>query len=168
MNEPKNCFRYIWKKMRNKDIQKSGKTSWLATTNGHALSPIFYHFALLEKQAYQKMQREKLHNLHTIAYLFSCIFLFSKWTKFWAIRFRQCKNGMFFWYKLSSFLFISSCYFVLKNKIHHKMQHEKLDNLQRKIMKRWHQKKRIQLVPKKYAIFARSKFFPLRKQNVQL
>ena len=62
--------------MRNKDIQKSGKTSWLATTNGHALSPIFYHFALLEKQTYQKMQREKLYNLHKIAYFIGAFFVF--------------------------------------------------------------------------------------------
>ena len=82
--------------MRNKDTQKSGKTSWLATTNGHALSPIFYHFALLEKQAYQKMQREKLHNLHTIAYLFSCIFCFQRGQHFERSDFDSAKMGCFF------------------------------------------------------------------------
>ena len=81
--------------MRNKDIKKSGKTSWLATTNGHALSPIFYHFALLEKQAYQKMQREKLYNLHTIAYFFSCIFCFQSGQNFERSDFDSAKMGCF-------------------------------------------------------------------------
>jgi hypothetical protein len=37
MARPKNCFKYIWKKMKNKDIQKALKINGLDIMNGHAL-----------------------------------------------------------------------------------------------------------------------------------
>jgi hypothetical protein len=50
MTRIKNCFRYIWKKVKNKDTQKAVKINKLGIMNSRALHPIVYHFALLEKQ----------------------------------------------------------------------------------------------------------------------
>ena len=82
--------------MKNKDIQKPGKITWLGTTNGRALSPIFYHFVLLEKQTYQKMQRKTLYNIQTLVYFIVAFFVL-KMDKILSDQiFRPCKNGMFF------------------------------------------------------------------------
>ena len=62
--------------MKSKDIQKTVKINRLGTMDDGALCPIFNNFTLLEKEIYQKVQREKLYNLHKTVYFIVASFIF--------------------------------------------------------------------------------------------
>src|ERR1700733_9552633 len=114
--------------MKNKDIQKPVKINRLGTTDGRTLRPIFYHFALLEKQIYQKMQREKLYNLDKTAYFIVAFFVF-KMDKILSDQISTVRKWDVFLIQaefiFSYFILLLPDMFLKKNKIHHKMQCEK-------------------------------------------
>ncbi len=45
----KNYFRYIWKKMKSKDIQKPVKSNWLRIMNDRAFHPTFSSLRPIKK-----------------------------------------------------------------------------------------------------------------------
>ena len=62
--------------MKIKDVQKTVKINELDIMNDRALHSIFHHFALLKNKIYQKIQYEKLYNLHKTAYFIVALFVF--------------------------------------------------------------------------------------------
>jgi hypothetical protein len=89
---------------------------------------------LLRNKIYHKMQHKKLYNLHKIAYFIVALLVF-KMNKILSDQFSSVRKR-YFRYKINAFFRISSfCHLISlskKYKIHHKMQREKLYNLQRK------------------------------------
>ena len=99
---------------------------------------------------YHKMQREKLFNLHTATYFIAAIFVFEidkiLSNQVVKMRKRQC-----FRYTTNSFLLFHclspDMLYQKKNKIHHKMQREKLYNLHSKAYCRLFSKKEKSMEP---------------------
>ena len=73
MTESYNSFKYTRKKMNNKDIQKAVKSNGLHIYICF-FSPLTSSYK--KNQICQKMQREKLYKLHTIAYFILADFIF--------------------------------------------------------------------------------------------
>jgi hypothetical protein len=58
------------------------------------------------------MQREKLYNLHKIAFFIAALFS-SKIVKISSGQISTVRKRCFFWYKMKSFFFLSSCFYHL-------------------------------------------------------
>jgi hypothetical protein len=90
--------------MKNQEIQRAAKCNGLNIINGHALHPIFFSLTSLyyKNEIYQKMQREKLYNLHETNYFILVLSVF-KMHKSLTDQIRSCENDILFWYKMNSF-----------------------------------------------------------------
>jgi hypothetical protein len=92
-------------------------------------------YTVLKGRIYHMMQREKLYNLHKTIY-FIVVLFGSRLDKILAIKLPSCEKDNFFdiW-QIKFLLFhrsITKIVYQKRNKIHHKMQREKLYNLHSK------------------------------------
>ncbi len=93
-------------------------------------------YTVLKGRIYHTMQREKLYNLHKTTY-FIVVLFGSRLDKILAIKLSSCEKDNFFDIRQIKFLLFhrstTKIVYEKRNKIHHKMQCEKLYNLRSKV-----------------------------------